>query len=281
MRIVTDSTVDLPQELLDKYKIKIVPLKIQLGSETFVDHYGIKPVEYYRRLRASEFFPTTTQPSPQDFIDAYKEAASDDDFVLSVHISSKLSGTYQSARLARQSFCDKKIFIIDSGQASVGLGMMVLGLAKAAAEGVSESAAQNMASRLIAETKTFFSIDSLEYLKRGGRIGAAQVFLGDILKVKPLLSVKDGTIQPLEKLRGRKNVVQRLSQIVSDAAARKGRLKIGLIYADNEDYLSMLKDELVKINNIEIEFVSRIGAVIASHAGPDAIGVSFYPADLS
>lgn len=277
MKLITDSTADLPSELVERYNIEIVPLKIHLGEETYMDYYGIAPDEFYRLLRSTELFPTTTQPSPQDFVEVYRRLAEEDNCLISVHISSKLSGTYQSAMIARQQFPDIKIHVVDSRQASLGLGMIVLAAAKAIEAGEGVDRVLSLIGRLSQKIRTYFSVDSLEYLHRGGRIGRAQAFLGTMMRIKPLLELRDGEVYPVERIRGQQRLVRRMAQLVRDAA-EAGALKVGLICTDNEEVFSMLSQQLAQIGNLELEYIGKVGGIITSHVGPGAIGVSYYPA---
>ena len=280
MKLITDSTADLPAELLARHHIKIVPLRIQLGEETYRDTFDIEPDEFYRLLRSTELFPTTTQPSPQDFVEAYQSLGEEEDRLISVHISSKLSGTYQSATIASQQFPDMEIHVIDSQQASLGLGLIVLAAARAieAGEGVDEVLSR--IGRVSSKIKTYFSVDSLEYLRRGGRIGRAQAFLGTMMKIKPLLVLRDGEIYPVEKIRGQQRLIRRMAQLVEEDAAGVGALKVALIRTDNEEVLSMLSQQLERIENVELEYAGKLGGIITSHVGPGAIAVSYYPEDI-
>jgi len=279
MKLITDSTADLPPELLERVHIEIVPLKIHLGEETYRDYFDINLDEFYNLLRTTDLFPTTTQPSPQDFVETYRKLSLEDDCLISIHISSKLSGTYQSAMVAAQQCPEVKIHLIDSQQASLALGMTVIAAAKAIEEKKEVDEVLSEIRRITSQIKTYFSVDSLEYLRRGGRIGRAQAFVGAMLKIKPLLAIQGGEIVPVEKLRGQQRLIRRMVQLVQDDATNIGALRVGLIHADNEELLSILSQQLEGNlhENLELEYTSRIGGIIASHVGPGAIGVSYYP----
>jgi len=279
MVVITDSTVDLPRTLIEKYGIEVVPLRIQIGQDSYRDYFEIDVDKFYYRLRSTKEFPRTTQPSPQDFIHVYKKALEKSDCLFSIHISSKLSGTYQSAMIARQQFLNKRIHVIDSRQTSVGLGLIVLAVAEAVNAGKGETELLEFIEKMVNEVKTYFSVDSLEYLNRGGRIGKAQAFLGTMLKIKPLLTLRMGEVYPVEKIRGRQKLLRRMSEIVKNAAALH-KVRIGLIYTDNEEELSLLNKYLGAVENIEVVYRGKAGGVITSHVGPGTIGFSFYPSTL-
>ncbi|MFQ6043945.1 MAG: DegV family protein, partial [Candidatus Poribacteria bacterium] len=248
-----------------------------LGEETYRDYFDINLDEFYQRLRDTNLFPTTTQPSPQEFVETYRRLSAEDDCLISIHLSSKLSGTYQSAMVAAQQLPEVKIHLIDSQQASLGLGMTVIAAAKAIEEKKEVNEVLSLINDIISQTKTYFSVDSLEYLRRGGRIGRAQAFVGAMLKIKPLLAIQDGEIVPVEKLRGRQRLIRRMVQLARDDATDIGTLRVGLIHADNEELLSMLSRQLAEIENLELEYTSKVGGIVTSHVGPGAIGVSYYP----
>lgn len=277
MKLITDSTADLPPDLVEKYDIEIVPLKIHLGEETYRDYFDINLDEFYNQLRTTDLFPTTTQPSPQDFVESYRKRSLEDDCLISIHISSKLSGTYQSAMVAAQQLPKLKIHLIDSQQASLALGMTVIAAAKAIEEKKEVDEVLSLINDIISQTKIYFSVDSLEYLRRGGRIGKAQSLLGAILKIKPLLALKDGEVVPVEKLRGQQRLIRRIVQLVQDEAINIRALRVCLMHAGNEELLSILSQQLEGIENLELACTGKIGGVITSHIGPGAIGISYYP----
>ncbi len=185
MRIITDSTADLSAESYEKHGIGVVPLTLRLGSRTWRDFFDIDPDAYYALLRESKDFPTTSQPSPKDFIDAFTPFVEKGEPILSIQISSKLSGTYQSANLARSHFPGARIEVVDSLQASLGLGIIILLCAEKASLGAPFEEIAGFARDLTGRVQTYFSVDSLEYLHRGGRIGKAQAFQGTTCRSSP------------------------------------------------------------------------------------------------
>lgn len=275
MKIITDSTADLDTDLLHKYDIGVVPLTIHLGEKTWLDFYDVEPDAYYAMLRESAAFPTTSQPSPQDFIDAYSPVVASGEPILSLHISSKLSGTYQSAMLARSNFPEAAIEVIDSFQASLGLGMIILLCAEKMAGGASFEAVVRHARSLSERVQTYFFLDSLDHLQRGGRIGKAQAFLGTLMKIKPLLKLADGEVQPQEKIRTREKLLNRLVELVEKEAQEGPGLRLSLGESDNTDIASGLLERLLNIPNVSLLHRCKLGGVITSHAGPGALGICF------
>jgi DegV family protein with EDD domain len=256
----------------------MVPLTIHLGERTWLDFHDIEPDEYYTMLRKSKAFPTTSQPSPQDFIDAFTPFAAKGEPVLSIHISSKLSGTYQSAVLARSHFPEARIEVVDSLQASLGLGMIILLCAEKASLGASFESVVDFARELTRKVKTYFSVDSLEYLHRGGRIGKAQAFLGTFMKIKPLLKLVEGEVQPVEKIRTSERLVNRFVELVENEARESSRLQLSVAESDNSDVMTGLLERLMKIPGLSLVHRCKLGGVITSHGGPGTLGISFVKA---
>jgi DegV family protein with EDD domain len=253
----------------------MVPLTIHLGERAWLDFHDIEPDEYYAMLRKSKAFPTTSQPSPQDFIDAFAPFTAKGEPVLSIHISSKLSGTYQSAALARSHFPEARVEVVDSLQASLGLGMILLLCAEKASSGASFESVVDFARGLTGKVKTYFSVDSLEYLHRGGRIGKAQAFLGTLMKIKPLLMLVEGEVQPVEKIRTTERLLNRFVELVENEAREGSRLQLSVAESDNGDVATGLLERLMKIPGVSLVHRCKLGGVITSHGGPGTFGISF------
>jgi DegV family protein with EDD domain len=275
MKIIIDSTADLPKELIQKYDVEIVPLTIHLGNRSWNDFYDVKPDEYYELLRKSSEFPTTSQPTPQDFVNAYSPYVEKGEAILSVHLSSKLSGTFQSASLAKSQFPGAQIEVVDSLQASFALSIIVVICAERAKKGDSLKEIADFAREIGPQIETYFSVDSLEYLHRGGRIGKAQAFLGTLMKIKPLLKVVKGEVQPIEKIRTRDKLLNRFVELVDQAAREHSRLLLAVGESDNSEVMTDLLSRIEKIPGVTLIFRCKLGGVITSHAGPGALGIAF------
>ena len=239
MQIITDSTADLRKEEYENNGIRFVPLTIHLGEKSWRDFYDIEPDEYYSMLRSTRAFPSTSQPSTQDFADVFAPFVAAGEPVLSIHISSKLSGTYQSALLARSQFSGATIEVLDSLQASLGLGLILMLCAERMASGADFEEVVALARKLAGTVDTYFSVDSLEYLQRGGRIGKAQALLGTLMRVKPLLKLSGGEVQPLEKIRTTDRLLNRFVEIVK-TAAEDSPIRLSSGESDNSDLMSGL-----------------------------------------
>ena len=275
MKIITDSTADLSKDLYQEHDIDVVPLTIHLGEKKWLDFYDIEPDEYYSMLRKSKAFPTTSQPSPQDFMAAFTPFTTKGEPVLSIHISSKLSGTYQSAVLAKSQFSEARIEVVDSLQTSLGLGLIILLCAEKAKSGAPFESVVDFARELTHKVKTYFSVDSLDYLHRGGRIGKAQAFLGTVMKIKPLLKLMEGEVQPVEKIRTSEKLLNRFVELVENDAREGSGLRFSVAESDNGDVMTGLLERLMKIPGLSFVHRCKLGGVITSHGGPGTLGISF------
>ena len=274
VKIVTDSTADLTKEIIEEYGIEIVPLTVSLGKKLFRDYYDMTAKEFFQMLKETDDFPTTSQPSVDEFIKAYTKIGDQDDIV-SIHISLDMSKTAQSASTAQKQLSGHKINIIDSRTVSVGLGLIVLELAKAVKDGADIKEVLSLADDLKSKIKIYFSVESLDYLQKGGRIGRAQGFLGTMLKIKPLLAVADGFVSPVERVRGSSRLISRMVEVIKDDAKGK-KMKAAFILGEDEsnseELISQLKSEI----QFEEMFRTYTGTVITSHAGPTAFGLAYY-----
>lgn len=275
MKIITDSTADLTKELYEKRDITAVPLTIHLGDRTWRDFCDIDPDEFYSLLERSEEVPTTSQPSPQDFISAFAPYVEKGEPILSIHISSRLSGTYQSANLARNHFPNSRIEVVDSRQASLGLGQIILLLTEKIDKGKAFDEVVRTARYLADREKTYFSVDSLQYLQRGGRIGKAQAFLGALMKIKPLMRLVEGEVQPVEKIRTTERLLNRFVELLEKEAQQDRGVRYSLAESGNTDLVDGLLERLQKVKNAKPVYRAKIGGVIASHAGPGTLGITF------
>ncbi|MBD3182359.1 DegV family EDD domain-containing protein [Candidatus Poribacteria bacterium] len=275
MRIITDSTCDLPRKLVEEYDIIIVPLTVILGSKSYRDYYDLSPNEFYRMLNETEDFPSTSQPSVDDFLRVYKEIGKDES-ILSLHISMDMSATPQSAWLASQQLPDIQIDVIDSRTTSVGLGLIVLEAAKAAKNGADDRTIIKLVERLISEVKVYFSVDSLDHLLKGGRIGKAQALAGTMLKIKPLLSIEDGLVTPVEKIRGSRKLLRRMREIVIRDSTENKTVKGAFVWGQNEKPVEGLSRHLSESLNFEEIYRNNLGNVITSHAGPTAFAIGYF-----
>lgn len=277
--IVTDSTSYLDEENARKYDIKVVPLKVILDGVTYREGLDISDEEFFRRLKDSATFPTTSQPSAGEFLEAYGEMANRYDQLLSIHISEGISGTCDAARMAAREMGDYPIEIIDSRLTAGLLGMIAIELAEARDRGMNMSELKALAGRIIANSTLMFMVATLEYLHRGGRIGGAQALLGTMLQMKPILFIH-GIIDVQERVRGAKKALNRLVEIaVSKAGGKKIRLAIS--HVEEIDRMNELLEKVKgKLNFDPAELLlCKTGPVIGCHVGPGTAGLGFFPKD--
>lgn len=275
--IVTDSTSDIPAETRQALGIEVVPLKVHFGNETFLDSVDIQPEQFYERLTQSSMPPTTSQPSPVDFVDLYKRilAEEPDAQIISIHLSSAMSGTYQSAVLARSLLeQDADIATIDSRSACYGFGQLVVLAAEAAQQGKTKDEIVALVEKARSEMVLFFLVDTLEFLQKGGRIGKASAILGSLLNIKPILSLdEEGTIYSVDKARGQKKAMARIIELMKKQIDSDRTLRVVVAHANAvqaADDLSALIREHFRVSSLSY---TSIGPVIGTHAGPGTVAV--------
>ena len=273
VKVVTDSCADLPAEIVKELGVSVVPLNVYFGDKTFKDGVEITAEEFYDRLIKGPIMPKTTAPAPGAFIEIYSQFADETDEIVSIHISQKLSGTYNSAMLAKQQTGKKaRIEVIDSLMVSTAQGLLVIKAARAAKEGANLDQIVDLLKKAIPKTRLFFVLDTLEYLHKGGRLGRAQAFLGSLLNVKPLLSIHDGEVHPLERVRSRQKGIARVIELAKGAAPFE---ELAFIYTTNPAEVKTLEGELASLAPKGHVYTARIGPTIGTYAGPEALAVAF------
>ena len=273
VRIVTDSSCDLPAEVVREHRITVVPLSIRFGDEEFVDGRDLTPSAFWARSAASAVLPSTAAPSPGAFEQAFRDAAAGGaDGVVCVNLSSKLSATIQAAETAAKAVAGEvTVRTVDSKSVSLGLGTICIEAAKAGARGASVDEIVALAEDMGARTKIHATLDTLENLKKGGRIGAAKALMGSILSVKPVIEVIDGAVEPGPKVRTRAKALQFLVDRVTAEPAVENLAVLHGDAPDVEQFLELLSPHFPR----EKIVVGQLGAVVGSHTGPRTIGVAF------
>jgi len=275
VRIVTDSTADIPQEKALALGITVVPLTVFFGEEAYLDGVELDNAGFYRKLQASKVSPRTSQPTPAAFQEAYMKLINEGaDAILSVHLSSKLSGTYQSACNGRDSLPEdiKKIpiDIVDSESVSLAMGVPIMQAAEEAKQGLGlEEVKAHLLDRF-SRTRILFVLDTLEYLKRGGRIGGARALLGNMLNVKPILSIKNGMVVPVEQPRTRSKAYARIGQLIREV----GKPERMFIVESDDEVGQQLAQTVKDMYAAEIP-IYKLGAVVGTYAGPAAGGIAY------
>ncbi|MBU7005512.1 DegV family protein [Phosphitispora fastidiosa] len=277
VRIVTDSTADLPQELVEALDIVVVPLKVSFGKDIYRDGVDISSDEFISRLKKEDYLPVTSQPSPGEFVAIYEQLTSKGDSIISIHISSQLSGTVQSAKTAKAMVDSRGVYVVDSCSASMGLGLIVLAAAKAARNGAAVRQILDIVNERVDKGFIIFMVGTLEYLEKGGRIGKANSFVGSLLKIKPILTLNDGVVVPLEKVRGEGRAIKRMAEIVRDMTEGSKKYSSSLVYGSNYASLMRLREKIVPGSNLQTPIIAKLGPVIMSHTGPEVIGIAVCP----
>jgi DegV family protein with EDD domain len=276
--VVTDSTAYLSDELIEGYGIHVVPLYVVLAGHSGREGWDIGPGDVARALGVRGQTVSTSRPTPGDFVAAYRRAlATGADRLVSIHLSSELSGTWDAARLAASQVGEHIVTVVDSRSAAMGAGFAVLAAARSAAAGADAAAVARAAQETADATRTFFVVDTLEYLRRGGRIGSAAAVLGSALAVKPVLHVQDGRVVPLEKVRTSARALNRLVQRAVEAAGQ-GPVSVAVHHLAAperaERLAAELRDRLPQLRELH---VTELGAAIGAHVGPGAVGIVVAP----
>ena len=271
--VVTDSSCDLPADLVAEHDIEVVPLTIRFGDEELVDRVDLTPAQFWSRCAVSSTLPETSAPSPGAFEAAFRRAAArGTDGVVCVNLSSKLSATIQAAQAAARAVEGEiAVRVVDSRSVTMGLGMIVLGTARAGAAGESLDDVAALAEDLSRRTRVYGTLDTLENLRKGGRIGGAQAFLGSLLSVKPSIEVQEGAVEPGPKLRTR---ARGLAWLAEKVAADKPPGDVAIVHGDAPD-VDQLRGLLAAQVPAERIVVADLGAVIGTHAGPRTVGIAY------
>ncbi|MFO7815493.1 MAG: DegV family protein [Halanaerobiales bacterium] len=283
--ILTDSTCDLPESIIEKYEINLIPLTVSIGDNQYKDKTEITSDQFFQKIDNTEDMPTTSQPSTGEFAIKYKELNQKYDQILSIHLSGHLSGTIQSAKLALKENPEYNISIIDSKSASMGLGFLVM----LAAELVDKNYKKDEIIRILNEArqdiKIYLTVDDLSFFQKGGRINKAESFIGNLINLKPILKLdfNSKSVEPLDKVRGRSNIHNKILDFVQDYISidksKKKNYWFGILYGE-KDYAESFKAKFKKlIDETEIQynyFENYVGPVIGSHTGPTVYGVILF-----
>ena len=272
--IVLDSTADFPEAPARFPNWRVVPLYVVLGDQSYRDYVELAPPEFYARLRTAEELPTTSQPTPGDFLQTYEELAQYER-IYSLHISSALSGTYQSASTAAAELGDK-VRTIDSESASAAIAMLGLAIQRRLEQGTTDDAIDALVGRYRANAHLIFTVDTLEFLRRGGRIGRASAWAGQLLHVKPILTIEREVV-PLKRVRGNQKAMQEFVSAFTSTSRDTPTLKVGIAHADAPDRATQLQ-KMVRHERPQaaIEVITTLGAVVGTHAGPGTVGFFWF-----
>jgi DegV family protein with EDD domain len=276
--IVLDSTADLP-DAADRFpNWRVVPLYVRFGDESMRDGVDISAAEFYERLRSSSVFPTTSQPTPGDFLACYEEL-SIYERVFSLHISARVSGTFASAETAAGEL-GGRVRAIDTETASASIAMLALAIQRRLERGTSDEEIDGLVERYRRERGLLFTVDTLEFLQRGGRIGKAAAFAGTLLQVKPILSIRDGEVEPVKRVRGERKAFAELAMALETETKDEPEYRLCVAHAAAPERAAEL-EVLVREQRprAELELVVTLGAVIGSHAGPGTLALFWFRDD--
>ena len=274
---VTDSTAYIPQELVKKYDITVVPQVLIWGDHTYQDGVDIQPEEFYTRLKSTKVMPTTSQVSVVTMQDTFQSLIDHGQDVVGVFISANLSGTVQSAIRGREALgkANGKVTIIDSHSTAMAMGFQVLAALRAAEEGASLTDCVALVENAREHVGVYFAVDTLEFLHRGGRIGGAQRFIGSALNLKPILALRDGRVEAEDRVRTKSRALDRLIELVSGHVSGKSKIRIATLHANAETEARVLLNRAsLKFNAIE-SVLSSVSPVVGTHAGPGTVGIAF------
>jgi DegV family protein with EDD domain len=274
--IVLDSTADFPQASERFPHWRVVPLYVRFGEESFKDYVELGPEEFYARLRTASELPTTSQPTPGDFVATYEELAGYER-ILSLHIAGSLSGTVESARTAARMIGGDRVRAHDSNTASAAIAMLGLAIQRRLERGTTDEEVDELVARYAGEARLLFTVDTLEFLAKGGRIGRAAAMAGQLLNVKPILTITGGEVVPLAKVRGNHKAMREFVERFTESTEDVPGLRVGIAHADApekaEQLVRMVRDLRPQA---EIELVTTLGAVVGTHAGPGTVGFFWF-----
>ena len=274
--IVVDSTADFPEAPSRFPNWRVVPLYVRFGEESYRDYVELGAGEFYARLRTAAELPTTSQPTPQDFLAAYEELAAYER-IYSLHIASRLSGTFGSARIAAQELGGERVRLVDTETASAAISMLGLAIQRRLEAGTTDEELDELVDRYTREHGLLFTVDTLEFLARGGRIGRARAMAGQLLNIKPILTITEGEVVPLRRVRGNQKAMQEFVREFVGATTDSPGLRVGIAHADAPERAEALR-KMVRAERpqAELEVVTVLGPVVGTHAGPGTVGFFWF-----
>ncbi len=275
IKIVTDSTADLTNEIIERYSISVLPLKIYLNGMTYTDRVDITPQDFIEKMKQSEELPKSSQPSVGEFLELYDRLAEESDEIISIHVAGALSGTVQTARLAAEQ-SKGKVTVVDSEFISKALAYQVLEAAQMAEKGSKIEEILERLAHVRKNTKLYVLLSTLENLVKGGRIGKGTGLIGSLLKIKPIAALENGVYTPIKVVRSYAQAVKQLANRFKDEIEGKKIKSINIVHADGMNLALQLKEKLQEsIGNIELK-IEETTPIISTHTGPGAIGFMFY-----
>lgn len=272
LAIVTDSVSDISPKIAKELKITVVPLTVIFGTDQFLDGVELSNSEFFQKLETDPNHPSTSQPSPEAFVKTYEKLLKEGFEILSVHVSAKLSGTINSAEQAIKSLDTNKIKIVDTGTASMAQGLVAMSAARAAKNAKSLDELADMAETTAKKTNVYVAMDTMEFLKRGGRIGKARAMLGSILNIKPIITTDNGEIVPHSRAR---TIKKAISSMINDMGDKNQIVEVAVLHSTTPD---LAKDVLTQIDAQNLNnpgTITEIGPVVGTHAGPGCLAIAY------
>jgi DegV family protein with EDD domain len=276
--IVLDSTSDFFDARDRHPNMRIVPLYVLFDGEALRDHIDIGPAAFYERLASSKTLPTTSQPTPADFLACYEELrAAGFARIWSLHLTSKLSGTYESAVRAAEQLGGDIVRVVDTETASLACALLAEAIDRRLERGTTDEEVEELVARFKDVNRVVFTVDTLEYLQKGGRIGKAQALAGSLLHVKPILSIRDGVVEPIGRVRGRQKAIEEFSKLFAAETEDGDGLRLAIAHANAPEWVDVLTEMAHRVRpRSTVELVETLGAVVGAHAGPGAVGFFWF-----
>jgi DegV family protein with EDD domain len=275
--IVSDSTSSLSPAMGEQYGVHIMPIYVTFGTQTYRDGVDLGADEFYRLLQHSSQPPTTAQPTVADFVQVYTALAEQVEAIVSIHASIKMTATADAARAATKALPDVPIHVIDTQTVSMGLGLLAIAAAHAAAAGQDAAQVVEMVERLIPKVNLLFTVNTMEYLYRGGRIGGATALIGTVLNIKPILQIINGQVEPVERPRTRKRALERLLDLVGTRVGEGKEIHAAVLHCNAAGDAEELAGRVAARFSCRELITSEAGPTIGTHGGPGTVGVVFYP----
>ncbi|MGE5679198.1 MAG: DegV family protein [Pseudomonadota bacterium] len=275
IRIITDSMCDVPKDFVEKYGIRVMPLTVYFGDQSFKDGIDLTLEEFLAKLEVAEELPTTSQVPPGEFIEAFREELANGNKVISLHGSSRLSGTYNSAMIAKEQLGSTDIHVIDTMGITMGAGMLVIKAARLAEAGMEAEELVREIEAAKERMKHIIIVDTLKYLHKGGRLSLSATVVGSILNIKPILTMQDGKLELFDKARGIKKAISIAMDTIRDNGWTLDDKVVGINHIVDLEHMNLLEEELKKEYNIKEIIRGEVGSVVATHGGPGAIALYF------
>ncbi len=279
IQIIIDSMIDMPEDIIEKYNIMVIPLTVIFGDKEYRDGVDLTNTQFYEKLSQSEDLPKTSQVSPSVFVETFKKILDEGKEILCINGSSKASGTFQSAVVAKNSLESDKIRVFDTMALSFGAGIFVYEAAKMATAGKNLEEIIGRLNEIKTRVDHIFTVDTLEYLKKGGRLNPMKAAIATMLNIKPVLTLVDGLVEPLDKVRGSKKVIGRMIELAKQRGKTFENKVVGISHAVSEDMLNLLKNRVEKELNPKELMITKIGCTIGTHAGPGTLAIFYIVED--